>query len=217
MTTTPTPNHLDLALLGGVRLTDTGLTISESTTYEQWMEGLKMFQWMKARLSIGLSDYISWGRAKFGAEKTMDALEQLEFPMQDVKAAVAIASVPVELRHPELTGEHYAILAKKQKDFSPDVLKQWASTAAKEHLTPPQLKASIDAGVVVTTATANQLNHGIITPHGIRGSFDIWCRRVGGVKGVLAMNAQAVEEIKSQFDPILEFCTALNAGLQNRK
>lgn len=202
-----TTQQIDLDFIGGkVSFTDTGIVIDNAMTFDQWKEGLRLFKWMTAKLTVGLADYIDWGKVRFGAACITEALEQMEFSLPDVKSAIAISSVPLAIRRPGLTSEHYSVLAKAPATAN---LTQWADTAVREELSPSQLKASIVAGEVVTPSVAKAQLHGLITFHGIRGQFDMLLNRLGGIAGVRKMDPEAIKEILGELAPIAELYQAL--------
>lgn len=192
-------------------LTGSGIVIPESLTLEEWKEGLKLFKWAQTSLKLGFAGYISFGKAKFGKEVVDDALGQLEFEMPEVKQALDIGTVPDEMRHENLTAEHYIVLARADDLSKPKKVK-WAKIAAEQNLTPPQLKASIAAGEVVSVDVARQQRHGIISIHGIRQEVDIWLNRVKGIDGILKMDDAHRQEILDLLKPIHDLYAAIKAG-----
>jgi hypothetical protein len=50
---------------------------------------------------------------------------------------------------------------------------------------------------------------GVITIHGIRGLFDVWIRRVGGLEGILKMEPEIRQEIIGEILPIARLCRDL--------
>jgi hypothetical protein len=179
-------------------LTETGIEIAEDMSFGQWQEGLKAIKWFRTKLSIGFADYVSWGTKKFGEEKVGDALEQLEFEATLVKAAVAINQIPLDLRFPNLTGDHYVELAKA--DLSRAKATKWARVAFEQGLTPSQLKFSIVEGEVVGRDAARALSSGVVTIQGIRQQFDVWMKRMNGLEGVLKLERDHQEEILGELE-----------------
>jgi hypothetical protein len=189
----------------GIILTQTGITVHADMSFDQWKSGLKIFGWMKKKLALGLSDYIQWGRMKFGGDRVREALEQLQFDLPSVKEAVSIQGIPAEMRRPGFTSEHYLVLSKASKKVDPDKLKEFADAAVREEMSPTQLKTSIEVGSSVSPALARQMNHGIVTIQGIRGGFDIWVRRIGGVDGIMKLSPEDQQVILGELTPIVEF------------
>jgi hypothetical protein len=183
-------------------LTPTGLRVRDDLTYEEWVDGLKFFRWAHNALEVGFSDYLAWGNIKFLKQAVDSALEQLEFDLPTVKAALDINTVPPEIRYPNLTSEHYIVLAKNCEKKNQMV--KWAKTASVQSLTPGQLKASIREGEVVDTTALRQQTRGIASVHGVRQDFDIWLRRVGGVEGIRKMNDEDVSAIMEELRPMYD-------------
>jgi len=200
MTTTPTETNVEfeLAVAGqncfkiNDRIGDE-IEINPDLSYDEWKSGLTFFKVAKVKLQLGFAKYLSFGSQKFGSERMSDALAQLEFDMPMVKSALAVGTVPVELRRPSLTAEHYTVMARsglQKKD-----LEKWADTAEEQKLDPSTLKASIQMGEVVTPGLAKKQNHGVLTVHAVAAEFTIWLKRVGGVKGIKKMEIENIKEV----------------------
>lgn len=184
----------------GFSLTPTGVELDESQTPAQYRAGLSFFKFAQDRIKISFSEYVRLGKLKHGREVVEAGLQQLEFDMPSVKAAVDIASVPPELRNEFLTAEHYVVLARA--DITPKQRVKWARVATEQHLAPAQLKASIAAGEVVPKSVADKNTHGIINIQGLRAEYDIWYRRVGEFEGIRAMDVKCQQEIISELSEI---------------
>lgn len=218
-TATPTPTSpLELAVVTQgqtskiIRLTDIGLQIPEDLTFEEWHDLLRSVKWYHKKLTIAFADIIEYGNTKFGQQRVNDSLEQLEFELPLVKAAISINSVPIELRHPELTAEHYIELAKADLPRKDKI--KWAELAAKLKLTATQLRISMAAGEVIDTAAARALSTGVITIPGIRQEFDVWLHRIGGYEGVRKLDADTQQEIYEELEPIMEFAFHLQEDME---
>lgn len=195
-----------------IRLTDIGLRIPEDLTFDEWFNLLRSIKWYHKKLTIAFADVIEYGNTKFGTQRVNDSLDQLEFDLPFVKAAISVNSVPVELKHPELSAEHYIELAKA--DLSKKDKIKWAELAAKLKLTPTQLRLSMAAGEVVDTAAARALATGIITIPGIRQEFDVWLHRIGGYDGVRKLEQDTQQEIYEELEPIMEFALHLQEDIE---
>lgn len=176
------------------------LTIPEELTKLQWFNGLRVLKSAHDNYKLFLAGYMAYGEAKWGKDAVENALHQLEFDMPTVRQAIDINTVPLDIRQPGLSGEHYVVLARS--DLKPKQLAKWAKTASDQNLSAPQLKASILAGEVVTTAVAKQRQHGVITIDGIRQEFEMWLRRMGGTKGILKLKPDMVKDIVKDLQPI---------------
>jgi hypothetical protein len=190
--------------------TDVGLEISEDISFAQYTKILCVLKMAKHKAKLWLSDAITFGKRKFSEALVDRILEQLEFEMPDVRSAIAIEGVPSELRDPFLTSDHYVELSKGAD--RPTQIK-WARIASDKHLTPSQLKFSMAEGEVVDRAATKLLNTGVVTPHGIRQSFDVWLRRMGGIEGVQKLDEEMQEDIAEELSAIIEFGIALDASL----
>src|SRR5262245_13677175 len=207
-----TNNQIELAIVKGqesglFKLTQTGIEISPDLTFEQWYELLCWIKWAREKLTIGLADVIAYGAAKFTIERVNQAMEQLEFELPMVKAAIAINSIPLDWRYPDLTADHYVELARS--NLAKKEKAKWAKTAAELKLTPSQLRLSMAEGEVIDTAAARQLSTGVITIPGIRQEFDVWMHRVGGIEGVTKMDFDTKQEIFEELEPIMLFAIKL--------
>ena len=193
--------------------TKTGeINISEDTDHEQFLEILKTVKHLKRFADTTMAGCMRFGAAHFGIDQLNTDLEQLEFEATFVKTAIAINSVPEELRLPNLRGEHYVELARANIP-QPDLIK-WGRLANDQLLTPTQLRLSIKEGEVVDVAATKALQHGVITIQGIHQTFSVWLRRVGGLQGVAKMDAESKEEILGEINEIVDFGIALRAVLE---
>lgn len=187
------------------------VTFADDLSYEQWREILRTARTIRRKAAIVVADCISIGIKKWGRKKVDEALEQLELEVTLVKTAVAINSVPHELRLENLDAEHYIELSRAQLPKAKAI--RWARIASEQRLTPSQLRLSIVEGEVVDRSAAKMLQTGVITIHGIRQSFDVWYRRVGGINGVKAMELDHQIEIAEELDTIMEFGYTLHEHL----
>jgi hypothetical protein len=188
---------------------------SDDVSYEQWCEVLRLARTIRRKAAITVADCMLFGIKKWGRKKVDEALEQLELEVTLVKTAIAINSVPHELRLENLDAEHFIELSRAQLTKAKAI--RWARVASEQRLTPSQLRLSIVEGEVVDRAAAKLLQTGVITIHGIRQSFDVWYRRVGGINGVKAMEIDHQIEIAEELDTIMEFGYSLHEHLDSVK
>lgn len=194
-----------------IHITEHGVELSEGLEFEEYCDGLKAIKNLHNRSKLVLADYVRQGKIKFGDIAVDTAMGQLEFDLPTVKAIVNINSVPASLREHNLEADHYVVLAKAA--LTPQQREKWAKTAADQNLTASTLKASINAGEVQTPAQAKSKNHGIASVHGVRADFDIWYRRVDGVKGIMKMGAGYPADIIRELLPIYELVSELKEKL----
>lgn len=186
------------------------MDISEDISYDQYKIILKVLKDARSKSTIWLADTIRFGTKKFGGDAVSAALEQLQFDMPVVRSAVAIESVPPELRLKGITADHLFELSKAE---SKTKQVKWARLASELKLTPVQLRFSMDAGEVVDRNEARKLGTGVVTIQGIRQSFEIWRLRVGGIDGVLKMETDDKSAIIGELQEISDFCVQLQGKL----
>lgn len=199
MHTEPTnPNQLELFIgnAPAFEITSGGIVIRDNLTFEEWKSGLGMFRTFQKHLKTAFGDYIAFGRVKWGSDAAIDCLKQLEFDMPIVSSSIAISSIPMSIRHDSLSGDHYIAIAKAK--ISSKEQAYWSRTAVEQSLTPAQLKASIEAGEVVSESQAKRNNCGVLNIHGIRQDFEMWKSRVGEEEGIQKMSTEARHEIASE-------------------
>ena len=185
---------------------------SEDMSYEQWREILRLARTVRKKAAITVADCISYGVKKWGRKKVDETLEQLELEAAFVKAAVAITTIPADLRFDNLDPDHYVELARSGVPKAQKI--RWARIASEQGLTASQLRFSIIEGEVVDRAAARAMQTGVLTIQGVRQSFDVWARRVGGIDGVKAMELDHKIEIMEELDAICEFGMMLHDHLQ---
>lgn len=212
-----TQTSVDLSVVAGSESgaftpTDTGMTFADDLSKEQWREILKTLKLAESKSRIWLADCIEFGRKRWGAEAVELELAQLEFDLPMVRSALTITEIPITIRYPNLDSEHYIELSKVRDKKAQA---KWAKIASEQSLTPAQLRFSIAAGEVVDTDHSRQLKTGVVTIQGIRQSFDLWFKRVGGADGVLKMDQEHQEEILEELDTIVEFALYLRKEVED--
>lgn len=191
-----------------------GIVIRDELTLEQWQSGLVYFREAHRQNKVYLAQYLSYGKLKYGKDAALSSCQQMELPFPLVKDALLIADIPASIRRPGLSNDHYIVLAKS--GLSEKQQSKWAATADVQKLTPSTLRDSIKAGEVVSSPSAGQESKGLYSPHGIRGHFDIWLRRVEGLNGILNRGVDAIEEIINEFSAIAKLHDDL-VSWQNRE
>jgi len=181
-------------------------------SFEQWREVLRLVKGMHKRSKVAMADIISFGNKKWGPKRVNECLEQLELEAVLVKAAIAISTIPKDLRLENLEPDHFVELAKANLPRKQVI--RWARIASEQGLTASQLRFSIAEGEVVDRSVARQLGSGVYTVHGIRQSFDIWLRRVDGLDGIKKMDLENQMEILDELSPIVELGIALHEHLE---
>lgn len=197
---------------GLIKLNDTGaIEFADDLTFEQWKIGLRLVRIIRRKAAIAVAEYIAIGIKKWGRKQVDESLEQLELELTLVKTAVAVNSVPRELIFENLNDEHFVEISRANLPRAKAI--KWARIAMEQRLTPAQLRLSIVHGEVVDREATRLLSTGMITIQGIRQSFDIWYRRVGGINGVRKMDLDHQIEIAEELDSIMEFGYALHEHL----
>lgn len=186
------------------------LVISEDISYDQYCVVMKFLWKGYQHIKLWIADGIGFGGRVFGTAQVNSLLEQLEFDMPVVRAAIAIGTLPKEIRDLDLNADQLVELSKAE---TPDELIKWGKIASEQGLNATQLRFSMAEGEVVDRALAKQLNSGVVTPHGIRQSFDMWLRRMGGIDGIQKLEQDIQSEIADELSAIVEFGLALDSGL----
>lgn len=202
------------AFLGFTITVDNGYVVTdENMTFETWERGMRALHTLEGAVELAKARHMAFGVAKFGRDKVDACFGQLELPLTDVKRALDISTIPPEIKYRNLDADHYVVLARAE--LTPTKLKHWAKVASLQALTPSILKASIAAGEVVSSATAAQQQHGIVSLKGVRQEFDIWLNRVGGIRGIYSMDKKepgSIQDIIEDLEPFAELYSALVGG-----
>lgn len=198
-------------------LTPTGVEIEGQLSFEEWQRAV--FTWKKIfeAFHVGFSDIVSYGRKEFGDAKVDETLEAFHFDMSDILKCYAIGQLPLDLRNESLTGEHYYILAKGLPNATKEQ-GRWAALALKEHLTPIELKRSIEKGAVVKQKDIEResgQNSGIPNIEGLAMTFQRWMKQAGGEQKILEQPAEWKEHFLQEVDPILALAEKIEATLPN--
>lgn len=191
---------------------DTGSTeLADDLSFDQWKEILRLTRTARRKVAVIVADCISYGLKRWGPAKVDEALEQLELEATLVKTARMVSKVPKTLRFEHLDAEHYVELQKA--DLPRKEAIRWARIASDQRLTATQLRLSIVEGEVVDRSVAQEQRSGVFTVQGLRQTFDIWLRRVGGLDGVKKLSTDHQIEIMEELDAIIEFGVQLSDHL----
>ena len=217
------PESIELAILpmtdARVRVLPTRLEFVGDLTFEQWREGLRLWQQASIIYHCGLADLINYGRKQFGDEKVDETLEFFAFDFADVMKAHAIGQLSLELRVVELTSEHYYVLSKSLPGATKEQGK-WAAIAAKEKLSPSELKASIEKGKLVRQSQIEQdrgSGSGVPNIQGLSLVFQRWEKQVGGEAQILAQSKDWKEKFLQEVHPIVDLAHKVEETLGEGK
>jgi hypothetical protein len=181
-----------------VRITPNGLVFEKALNIEQWKEVGRWLQSCRRAQTWLDADWLNYGKKSYEAEDLQEALDQLEFNFgPKTEALVALGTVPIEKRRPELTAAHYLELQKLKTVKDQD---KWARLAVVEKLTPNDLKRSIASGEVVRGS--DERSSGIFTLAAWVMEFEVWKRSLDdGWPGDMGWCAKVREQIK----PVIDF------------
>lgn len=201
-----------------LELTPHGLRIHRTLTWEEWSEAVECLRDVHDAYLCMLGDLTRYGREQFGDERVAACFEQLELNLSDAKRADAISYVPLDLRGAhQLTSEQAYVLAVK---FPDDAAKQekWARLCQKHKLNGASLKASIEAGKIITREDVERESGsgpGIPTVQNVRFHFDRWRSALGDREQVLSRPRRDREQILETLKPIIEFAHELADSLDS--
>lgn len=218
METNNSNHHIELQIVAGetsgifkIDPRTGSIEFAPDISHAQWLDVLRLAKTLNKKSAVAVADCIAFG-TKAWSRKTVDFdLEQLELEATLVKTAIAVNSIPREMRFENLYGDHYVELAKA--DLPKAKKLWWARVASEQRLTAVQLRFSIIEGEVVDRSVTKILHTGVYTVQGVRQSFDVWLRRVGGLEGVKAMEPDHQIEIMEELDAICEFGMQLHEHL----
>ncbi len=197
-----------------IRMTPTGVEFQGEMNIDQWQDGMKFLRWMKSASTLWLADFITTGEKLFGKEVVQDCLVQLEFDLMDAQRALAVGSLDRRTRLPELTTEHYWVLA--QAKLTPGKQTHWAAQAVQHKLTAHLLARSIAEGKVIGRAEHSRntgRSSGLATPHGIRQSFDLWWRQVEENEPLHTWEPARKRELLEELKPVAKIVRELESEL----
>ena len=127
-------------------ISELGIEFREELPFEEWTAlGQKLFRVGK---SVGflLGDWLNYGEPRYG-EKYQGALRDSGFDYQTLRNFAYVARrVEVSCRQDKLGFEHHLIVAK----LKPEEQKKWLATAMDEGMGKRRLRASINAGRVLS-------------------------------------------------------------------
>lgn len=199
------------------KFTPQGLTIDGDMTLQQWTAFLNAIQSIKSAYHCVLADHLNYGRDKFGIAAVAIALEQAEFDLSDVLKADAIGQLDFDFREThQLNAEHYFILSQKLSDTKERT--RWAKIAAKEKLTPLELKRSIEAGKILRAEQIQDHSgqgSGIITIQGALFKMQQWHVKMGGTDSILQLPLEDRQSLLDLLIPAIELAAAIEKSLES--
>lgn len=197
-----------------LKFTPQGLDIQGDMTLEQWTELLATIHSVKSAYHCILADHINYGRDRFGTSQVALALEQAEFELADVTKADSIGQLTLDFRQTHsLNSEHYFILSKLPSDAERN---RWASLAAKEKLSPLELKRSIEAGRLLRSSqiqNASGQGTGINTIQGAVFKMQQWQRDMGGSDKIVTLPSADRRNLLELLTPMITLAAAIEESL----
>jgi hypothetical protein len=130
-------------------------------------------------------------------------LSEMAFDPGSVRKALAIADVPVGIRHPWLTADHYYVVHRL---MYPEQVR-WLALAVERKMPALLLKRSIEHGRPLTQeelANLTGAGSGIPNYHGILTDWERWKKRVGGDDVILHWSRPVLEQWLEDMDPIVD-------------
>jgi len=194
-------------------LTRCGLKIESDLDIIEWRELLASLQSVKHTYHCTLADVIKYGKERFSVSEVASSLEQLEFELSDVAKAEAISLLDYAFREKHiLNSEHYYVLSKLDEPLR----SKWAKTAAKEKLTPLELKRSIELGKVVRIAEIQSQSGqgtGISTIEGVVFRMQQWEKSMGGTDKILELPQESRVNLLKLLTPAVELAARIEQSL----
>jgi len=203
----------------GISISEYGLEINRVLNFEDWKSLLSEASRVKRTYLSILADITAYGRTKFGDEAVNDALEQLEFDLQDATKAEVISLVNLDQRtRYNLTSEHAYILGSKLD--SPEEREKWAQTVLKEKLTAYELKKSIETGEVTRKSDLDESSgrsDGIPSIQSVRFHWEKWERQFKDRNAILKLAVPERRKILDMLHPIIELAALVEKSLADKK
>jgi hypothetical protein len=184
----------------GITVTETGLTVSASSTFEDLMQGARIFSAARRSLDFWCADLLAAGNKSGDGERIA---EQLGLDFAETRRAVAVASVAQESRRKELSSEHHYVVGRA--DLSPEEQAKWLNLAVAENLSAPELAKSIKLGAVAKSAK----NAGLHTLSALKVQFFAWKRQFESNRRLEDLSAAEAGALLEEMEPILDFAEAL--------
>jgi hypothetical protein len=122
--------------------TDVSFSTTFGTTWDQWVDALRLLGRMDRAIQWWIGDMVNWGEEHFG-ERFAQGVEALGLaPHTVVNYAWVARAVPVSRRREALSFEHHAVVAA----FAPEEQVAWLTTAEQRHLSTRELRAHLRSG-----------------------------------------------------------------------
>ena len=197
------PNNT-LSIPSGVQFFKKEMHIPEGLLFEAWYDLGRYLAEMRRSVNFWQTKHVRFGRAAYGEERTAEALQQMDFEFQDVKAMDALLKLD-GVAHAELSAEHHFVAARA--DVPSEQREIWLATAEREKLTPAELRTSMIKGEVTRAEVGAGRESGVGSPHAVRQQFDFWMREIEGRWETLPV--EQMEALHQMLYPIAKFVLRL--------
>lgn len=184
----------------GITVSETGLTVSTTTSSEDLMAAARIFATAGNALTYWTSDLLAVGQ-KHGIGEQI--AQQLGFDFAETKRAVSIASVSPDNRRRELSAEHHYVVGRAE--LSEAEQSKWLNLAVVEKLSAAELAKSIKLGSVVKT----QEKAGFHTLSALKVNFFAWKRQFEANRRLEDLTATEAGALLDEMEPILSFAEQL--------
>ena len=201
-----------LSIPSGVQFFKKEMHIPEGLPFEGWYDLGRYLSEMRRSVNFWQTKHVRFGRAAYGQERTAEALQQMDFEFQDVKAMDALLKLD-GVAHAELSAEHHFVAARA--DVPSEQREIWLATAEREKLTPAELRTSMIKGEVTRAEVGAGRESGVGSPHAVRQQFDFWMREIEGRWETLPV--EQMEALHAMLRPIAEFVLRLEQKMAAKR
>lgn len=199
-----------------ITVTEHGAVINRNLSLEEWQNAMKEIRRVKHAYHAVLADLTGYGTEHFGEQTVADAMEQMEFDLDDSNKAAAISNLSLSFRTLySLNSEHAFILSAIKDD---DEREEWAKKCKEHNLTALELKRSIQAGKIMRKedlAKASGQGAGVPTVQAVRFQFERWCRAVGDKEKILNLPKPERRQLLTTLEPIIELAAEVQLSLED--
>lgn len=205
---------------GGVEINGHMVTFPEKLEFSEWFKFVSLLSQMDDARRMWLARALAFGRERFGEEIVRTTVDQLEFSYKEIHAADALAGLPLGSWRQVLSSEHHFLVARANVPEQDREL--WLERAVKHELSPEALKASLQAGKVVTDADLERRRGSagtfrLETVEGIVTDFRRWRARVDADNPMTGWKLEALSKLREELREVHDFWIDLSVEINRAR
>lgn len=199
---------------GRMDLTERGLSLNTPLTPHLLTESLRRLASTRTMFHYGLGDLMKAGRDQLGQAAVDEAMTEVGINHADALRAGAVEAIPQEKRRQDVTSDHYLVV--EQAGLTDRAAEAWIAKAAAHHLSPLNLRRSIQAGRIISSndvAVQSGRNSGVDTIENVLFWFERWHNKIRKADPISEWTSENKRRLMRILQPIIDLYQSVEASL----